>query len=155
MSDPEQRQSSVTHAGISWQLNLPPTFLTYQLPFYIPNPSCGQVCGQGWWLGLAYIREQRQAGGEPGWYRQHSCSFLPPLLLPKFEGPEAWQRVMLCQQEGKRRESASGEPKSVHCPQDSLTFPLGLLLSGVSGVGLGLGECITLNVFPPSLDTGP
>lgn len=41
-----QRQSSVIHAGTSWQLNLPPPFLTYQLPQRIPNPSCGQVAGE-------------------------------------------------------------------------------------------------------------
>lgn len=41
-----QRQSSVTLAGISWQLNLPPPFLTYQLPCYIPDLSYGQVVGE-------------------------------------------------------------------------------------------------------------
>lgn len=81
---------------------------------------------------------------------QQSCSSLPPLLLlPKSGG------LKVCQQEGKRRVAAQGEPKSVHCPQASLTFPLGFLISGVSRPGLGLRECITLDVFPPSLDTGP
>lgn len=88
---------------------------------------------------------------------------VPPALLQlpasspataQIWGLKLGQGVMLCQQAGKKREAANREPKSVHCLQDSLTFPLGFLLSGVSGLGLGLGKYITLNIFPSSLDTG-
>lgn len=50
---------------------------------------------------------------------------------------------MLGQQAGKWREASHGDPKTVHCPQSSLNFPLSFLLSGVSEFGLGLREYIT------------
>jgi len=73
---------------------------------------------------------------------------LPTSAAARIWGPEPQLRVMQHQQEGKRREPAKREPKSIHCPQDSLTFLL-------SELGLGLRECITLNVFPSSLDARP
>lgn len=122
-------------------------FLTYQLPWCIPNPSCGQVAGKddGSDLHTPISRSRLEVSlaGTSALLQLSTSS-----AAARMWGPEAQLRIMLCQQVGKRRGAAQGEPKSVHCPQDSLTFPLGFLLSGVSGLGLGLGERITLDVFP-------